>query len=85
MKTREADVTSAVYGYMTSVKEVIKRDGTHAVFSSEKLERSIIQSLFAAGFKEKDLPRYVSRITGNILSRIPVSYTHLTLPTIYSV
>ncbi len=81
VKTREADVTSAVYGYMTSVKEVIKRDGTHAVFSSEKLERSIIHALLSAGFKEKDLPRYVGRITGNILSRIQRRFDGHTTPT----
>ncbi len=81
VKEREADVTSAVYGYMTSVKEVIKRDGTHAAFSSEKLERSVIQALLAAGLKEKDLPRYVNRITGNILSRIQRRFDGHTTPT----
>ncbi len=81
VQTREADVTSAVYGYMTSVKEVVKRDGTHEVFSSEKLERSVIQTLLAAGLKEKDLPRYVNRITGNILSRIQRRFDGHTTPT----
>jgi len=81
VKERVADVAASVYSYMTSVKDVVKRDGSHAAFSSEKLEQSIIRSLTAAGFKQKDLGRYVGRITGNILSRIQRRFDGHSTPT----
>ncbi len=81
VKEREADVSVAVYDYMTSIKALIKRDGTHAPFSTEKLERSVVRALTAAGFKEKDLSRYVGRITGNILSRMQRRFDGHTTPT----
>lgn len=81
VKTNDADVATTVYSYMTSVKDVIKRDGTHAPFSAENIERSVTKSLLAAGMKEKDLGRYVNRITGNILSRIQRRFDGHSTPT----
>ncbi len=69
-----SSVADAVFDYMTSLKEVVKRSGPHEKFSVQKLERSITKSLKDAGFKEKDLPRYVQRITANVLSRLQRQY-----------
>lgn len=81
VKEREANVAESVYDYMTSVKDVVKRDGSHAEFSSEKLERSVVQALLASGMKDKDLPRFTQRITGNILSRIQRRFDGHSTPT----
>ncbi len=81
VKERSVDIAGAVYGYMTSVKEVVKRSGTHAAFSADALRLSVVNSLLAAGFKEKDLPRYVDRITGHVLSRIQRRFDGHSTPT----
>ena len=48
-------IGDAVWQYMTSLKSVKKRDGSDEVFSPEKLERSIIAAMMAAGMKEHNL------------------------------
>lgn len=70
VQDRASTIATTVYEYMTSVKDVVKREGTHQGFSIAKLEASLVAALLASGFKEKDLSRYTSRITANILSRL---------------
>lgn len=74
------DIATAVYDYMTSLKEVIKHDGPHEAFSASKLERSIQRALLSAGVKEKDLSRYVNRLTVNVLSRLQRRFDGHTTP-----
>ncbi len=80
VKERVSDIVTAVYDYMTSLKEVVKKQGPHEVFSTTKLERSIVSALTSAGVKEKDLPRYVNRITSNVLSRLQRRFDGHTTP-----
>lgn len=74
-------VADAVLDYMSSLKEVVKRSGPHEAFSAQKIENSIAKSLKDAGFKEKDMPRYVQRITANVLSRLQRQYNGHATPT----
>lgn len=76
-----ASVVEAVYDRITSVKEVVKRSGSHEPFSAEKIERSISRALLSAGLKEKDLPRYVPRITANVVSRLQRQFGDHATPT----
>ncbi len=80
-----ASVVDAVYDYMTSLKEVVKRSGPHETFSAQKVEQSISRALLAAGFKEKDLPRYVQRMTANVLSRLQRQFNGHATPTTHAI
>ena len=58
----------------------LKADAVEAIEARSKMVQEIVDSLFSfseLGFQEFETQRY--------LTDIPVSYTHLTLPTIYSV
>ncbi|MFA6018052.1 MAG: vitamin B12-dependent ribonucleotide reductase [Patescibacteria group bacterium] len=85
VQEKMASVAEAVYDYMTSLKEVVKKDGPHEAFSTQKLERSISRALLGAGFKEKDLPRYVNRLTANVLSRLQRQFNGHATPTTSSI
>lgn len=74
-------ITDAVYDYITSLKDVAKREGSHEAFSARKIEQSITRALLSAGFKEKDLPRYVSRVTSNVISRLQRQFNGHATPT----
>ncbi len=80
VKERVDGIATAVYDYMTSLKDVIKKSGPHEAFSTEKLERSISRALVSAGVREHDLPRYVNRITSNVLSRLQRRFDGHTTP-----
>lgn len=77
----DVDVASTVYDFMTSLKNVAKREGIHETFSQKKLENSIRAAVLSAGIKEKDLGRFVPRITGNALSRLQRRFDGHTTPT----
>ncbi len=68
--TQAETAVRSVYEFMTSVKEVTKRDGRTEAFSVDKLRSSVERALRASGIKDKDLPRYLMRITGQIVSRL---------------
>src|SRR5687768_9178783 len=62
-------VGDAVWQYMTSLKAVKKRDGREEAFSREKLSRSVVAALEAAGAKEKDLgvaKQVVDQVVGRL-------------------
>ncbi|MCR4312091.1 MAG: vitamin B12-dependent ribonucleotide reductase [Candidatus Uhrbacteria bacterium] len=70
---------SSVYEFMTSVKEVTKRGGRTETFAAEKIQSSVEKALRAAGIKDKDMPRYLPRITGQVISRLQRKFDgHLT-------
>ena len=78
-------VADAVNEYITSLKEVAKRAGSHEAFSAQKIEKSITRALLSAGFKEKDLPRYVSRVTSNVISRLQRQFNGHATPTTHAI
>ena len=62
-------VGEAVWQFMTSLKGVKKRDGKEEGFSREKLERSVVAALEAAGAREKDLgvaKQVVDQVVGRL-------------------
>ena len=74
------DVSNSVYTYMTSVKEVAKRDGRAEAFSVDKLLGSVEHALLAGGIRKDDLERYAPRITSHVLSRLQRAFDGHTTP-----
>ncbi|KKW30521.1 MAG: Vitamin B12-dependent ribonucleotide reductase, partial [Candidatus Uhrbacteria bacterium GW2011_GWD2_52_7] len=85
-QARAADVNTqgaarSVYEFMTSVKEVKKRSGQPEAFVADKLQASVEHALRSAGIKEKDLGRYLGRITGQVASRLQRTFDGHSTPT----
>jgi ribonucleoside-diphosphate reductase alpha chain len=75
----EAQIASQVWQYVTSVKEVKKRNGTSQAFSPEKLAASIRKALEAAG--QKNIDFYVTRIAAQTISRLTRQFDGHRVPT----
>lgn len=72
-------IASTVWQFMTSVKEVKKRDGATQSFSQEKLHTSIVATLSAVGLK--DVEQYAKRIVAQVLSRLTRQFDGVVVPT----
>ncbi len=75
----DAPIAAQVWQYVTSVKEVKKRDGSSQAFSAEKLAASVRQALEAAGQKSTD--SYCQRITSQTVSRLTRQFDGHRVPT----
>ena len=69
---------------------MVKKKSEHYVNNKELLEALIVYREKVAHAKENDLPKpritnYLGECFLKIATHLSVSYTHLTLPTIYSV
>ncbi len=65
--------------YVTSVKEVKKRDGATQPFSADKLAASITNALTAAG--QKNGESYAARIAAQVMSRLSRQFVDGRVPT----
>jgi hypothetical protein len=72
------NISDAVWGYMTSVKEVQKRDGSTQAFDHEKLESSIASALKEAGMKHA---RIAEDITKQVITRLVKRFDGHSTPT----
>ena len=72
-------IVSQVWQYVTSVKEVKKRDGSSQAFSTDKLAASVRGALESAGQKNAD--SYVARITSQTISRLTRQFDGHRVPT----
>ena len=71
-------VSEAVWDYMTSVKSVLKRDGSEQTFDSQKIRSSIHDSLMAAGMKKHAM---VDKITSQVMTRLTTRFDGHSTPT----
>jgi len=78
VQTQTADVTKAVWDYMTSLKSVTKRGGAEAEFSKEKLHNSIVKAMFDAGMTDAKLAEDMSSW---VMTRLIKTYDGHTVPT----
>ncbi|MBI1908311.1 vitamin B12-dependent ribonucleotide reductase, partial [Candidatus Uhrbacteria bacterium] len=75
----EGQIAGAVWQFMTSVKEVKKRDGASQAFSADKLRASVEKALAAAGQNNADA--YAGRITSQVVSRLTRQFDGHRVPT----
>ncbi len=78
-----ASVASAVWQFMTSVKEVKKRDGSSQPFSDAKLFASLQRALGTAGQSNVDV--YAKRIASYVASRLTRKFDGHTVPSTHDI
>jgi ribonucleoside-diphosphate reductase alpha chain len=77
-QTSTGAISDAVWGFMTSVKHVKKRNNDEVSFDQKKLLSSIKNAFLSSGMKEKD---GVDRVTSQVLSRLTKHFDGHTIPT----
>lgn len=73
-----ANISEAVWQFMTSVKSLRKRDGSEENFDAHKLARSIQSALAASGMKQ---PSLSEKIVSQVVSRLTHQFDGHSVPT----
>lgn len=77
-QTQNETVTDVVWDYLTSVKAILKKNGSEEPFSLEKLRTSISNALVSAGIKET---YFIEEVTQQVTSRLVQRFNGHTTPT----